>query len=98
MWGVKNRCAFPENADLQVGPDFWHPTGPGGLADFLVHLGPAMQALWSQLGTPSLDPQTVDLLTKEAGSFGGTVAEVAAQRDDAEIRLMRALDEISVPQ
>jgi ketoreductase RED1 len=72
--------------------------GPGGLADFLVHLGPAMQALWSQLGTPSLDPQTVDLLTKEAGSFGDTVAELAAQRDDAEIRLMRALDEISVPQ
>jgi ketoreductase RED1 len=72
--------------------------GPGGLADFLVHLGPAMQALWSQLGTPSLDPQTVDLLTTEAGSFGGTVAELAAQRDDAEIRLMRALDEISVAQ
>jgi hypothetical protein len=35
---------------------------------------------------------------KEAGSFGGTVAEPAAQRDDAEIRLMRALDEISVRQ
>lgn len=72
--------------------------GPGGLADFLVHLGPAMQSLWSQLGTPSLDPQTVDLLTKEAGSFGGTVAKLAAQRDDAEILLMRALDEISIPQ
>ena len=24
--GVKIRCAFPKNADLQVGPDFWHPT------------------------------------------------------------------------
>jgi energy-coupling factor transporter ATP-binding protein EcfA2 len=23
--GVKIRCAFPKNADLQVGPDFWHP-------------------------------------------------------------------------
>jgi hypothetical protein len=52
----------------------------------------------SPVGTPSLDPQTVDRLTKEAGSFGGTVAQLAAQRDDDEIRLMRALDEISVPQ
>ena len=24
--GVKIRCAFPKNADLQVGTDFWHPT------------------------------------------------------------------------
>ena len=22
---AKNRCAFPKNADLQAGPDFWHP-------------------------------------------------------------------------
>jgi len=27
LWGVKIRCAFPKNADLQVGPDFSHPTG-----------------------------------------------------------------------
>jgi len=64
---------------------------PGGLADFIVHLGPAMEALWSQLGAPSLDPQTVALLTKGAADFGGTVGELAAQRDAAEIRLMRAL-------
>jgi hypothetical protein len=44
------------------------------------------------------DPQTVDLLTKQAGDFGGTVAELAEQRDDAEIRLMRTLDEIPLPQ
>jgi hypothetical protein len=39
----------------------------------------------------------LDLLTNEAGSFGGIVAQLAAQRDDDEIRLMRALDDISVP-
>jgi ketoreductase RED1 len=72
--------------------------GPGGLADFLVHLGPGLEALWPRLGNPSLDPQTVDLLTKQAGDFGGTVAELAEERDDAEIRLMRALDEIPLPQ
>jgi hypothetical protein len=24
-WRVKIRCAFPKNADLQAGPDSWHP-------------------------------------------------------------------------
>jgi hypothetical protein len=62
------------------------------------HLGPGLVALWPQLGNPSLDPQTVDLLTKPAGDFGGTVAELAEKGDDAEIRLMRALDEIPLPQ
>jgi ketoreductase RED1 len=72
--------------------------GPGGLADFLVHLGPGLEALWPQLGNPSLDPQTLDLLTKHAGDFGGRVAELAEPGDDAEIRLMRTLDEIPLPQ
>ncbi|CAN5211869.1 hypothetical protein BH18ACT14_BH18ACT14_18280 [soil metagenome] len=27
MWDVKIRCAFPKNADSQVGSDFWHPIG-----------------------------------------------------------------------
>jgi hypothetical protein len=53
-----------------------------------------LEALWPRLGNPSLDPQTVDLLTKQAGDFGGTVAELAEQRDDVEIRLMRVPDEI----
>ena len=70
--------------------------GPGGLADFLVHLGPAMVALWSQLGAPTFDTQTVDLLTEQAKHFDGTVNELAARRDDAEIKLMQALDETPV--
>ena len=37
-------------------------------------------------------------MTHQAGGFGGPVAELAAPRDDAEIRLMRKLDEISVSQ
>jgi hypothetical protein len=37
-------------------------------------------------------------LCDQAGDFGSTVAELAEQRDDAEIRLMRALDEIMLPQ
>ena len=42
--------------------------------------------------------QTLDeLLTKGAGDFDGTVAELAAQRDAAEIRLMQALDGTGEP-
>jgi ketoreductase RED1 len=67
--------------------------GQGGLPDFLAHLGPALQALWSQLGTPALDAPTADLLSKQAQDFDGSVAELAQRRDEAEIRLMRALDE-----
>jgi hypothetical protein len=59
--------------------------------------GSAMEALWSQLGAPALDQQTAELLTKGAGDFGGTVAELAAQRDAAEIRLIQALDGTGEP-
>jgi len=67
--------------------------GQGGLPDFLLHLGPALQALWSQLGTPALDAPTTDLLSRQAQDFDGSVVELARQRDEAEVRLMRALDE-----
>jgi len=67
--------------------------GPGGLADFLVHLGPALAALWSQLGDPAMDTETVDLPTEQAKYFDGNVAQLAQRRDDAQIELMRALGE-----
>ena len=68
--------------------------GPGGLADFLVHLGPGLEALWAILGQPRLDADTTRLLTTQAEHFGGTVAELAARRDQAQIRLMQALGEL----
>jgi ketoreductase RED1 len=68
--------------------------GPGGLADFIVHLGPAMEALWAVLGQASFDAGTTSLLTAQAENFGGTVAELATRRDEAQIRLMKALGEI----
>ena len=67
--------------------------GPGGLPDFFAHLGPTVQALWSQLGTPTLDTETTDLLSKQAEDFDGSVAALARRRDNVVIRLMRALDE-----
>jgi ketoreductase RED1 len=68
--------------------------GPGGLPDFLVHLGPALAAIWPHLGNPILDAPLIEQLTEQAGHFDGSVAELAIRRDDAQIRLMRALDEL----
>jgi ketoreductase RED1 len=68
--------------------------GPGGLADFIVHLGPGLEGLWAILGQPRLDADTTRLLTTQAEHFGGTVAELAARRDQAQIRLMQALGEL----
>jgi ketoreductase RED1 len=69
--------------------------GPGGLPAFLRHLGASLEEVtWPSLGTPSLDEPTLALLTEQAQHFGGTVEELAARRDEAIVRLMRALDEI----
>jgi ketoreductase RED1 len=69
--------------------------GPGGLPAFLEHLGPSLEKVsWPSLGTPSLDEPTLAVLCEQAQHFGGTVEQLAARRDDAIIRLMRALGEI----
>ena len=67
--------------------------GPGGLADFIIHLG-RLEALWKVLGTATFDEATVTTLTAQAANFGASVEELAARRDDAELRLLRALDEV----
>ncbi|MFB6713161.1 MULTISPECIES: 3-hydroxyacyl-CoA dehydrogenase family protein [unclassified Streptomyces] len=66
--------------------------GPGGLPHFLQHLGPALEDLWRDLGTPTLDEATVELLSGQA-DFGATVEELESARDEAQIRVMRALGE-----
>src|SRR5271156_2658283 len=71
--------------------------GPGGLPDFLVHLGKQLEASWKGLGSPRFDEPTVALLSKQAAAFGGSVEELEAARDAREIALMRALGEIPEP-
>ncbi|MEU6814134.1 3-hydroxyacyl-CoA dehydrogenase NAD-binding domain-containing protein [Streptomyces sp. NPDC046860] len=70
--------------------------GPGGLPHFIEHLGRAMESgMWPVLGNPTFDDATVAELTDQAAdAFGGSsVAELAAERDRAQIALMRALGE-----
>ncbi|MER5914489.1 3-hydroxyacyl-CoA dehydrogenase family protein [Streptomyces sp. NPDC001982] len=63
--------------------------GPGGLPHFLEHLGPGLESLWRDLGTPVLDEPTVQLLSGQA-DFGASVEELDAARDEAQIKVMQA--------
>ncbi|WP_256639740.1 3-hydroxyacyl-CoA dehydrogenase NAD-binding domain-containing protein [Streptomyces murinus] len=70
--------------------------GPDGLPHFIDHLGRAMETgLWPLLGNPTFDDATVALLTEQAReAFGdASVERLAAERDRAQIALMRALGE-----
>ncbi|MFK4107523.1 3-hydroxyacyl-CoA dehydrogenase family protein [Streptomyces sp. NPDC002176] len=70
--------------------------GPGGLPHFIEHLGRAMEdSMWPVLGNPTFDEATVTTLVDQADeAFGGhSVEELAAERDRAQITLMRALGE-----
>ncbi|WP_416482534.1 3-hydroxyacyl-CoA dehydrogenase family protein [Streptomyces sp. CL12] len=70
--------------------------GPGGLPHFIDHLGRAMETgLWPLLGNPTFDDATVALLTEQAReAFGdASVEQLAAERDRAQIALMRAIGE-----
>jgi ketoreductase RED1 len=69
--------------------------GPGGLPAFLEHFGNYFEEVgWPSLGAPSLDEPTVALLNEQARHFGATVEQLAARRDQAIVRLMRALGRI----
>jgi ketoreductase RED1 len=69
--------------------------GPGGLPAFLEHFRKSLEEVsWPSLGTPSLDEPTVALLNDQAQHFGATVDQLAARRDQAIIRLMRALGQL----
>jgi ketoreductase RED1 len=67
--------------------------GPGGLAHFLDHLGPTVQAVWSVLGAPTLDEPTVELLKRQAAeSFGARpVDELREERDAKQLAVLKAL-------
>jgi ketoreductase RED1 len=72
--------------------------GSGGLPAFLQHFRKTLEEeIWPALGTPSLDERTVALLGEQAQHFDGTVEQLAAARDQAIVRLVRALREMPPP-
>ncbi|MGI5141276.1 3-hydroxyacyl-CoA dehydrogenase NAD-binding domain-containing protein [Streptomyces sp. CA-106110] len=67
--------------------------GTAGFAHFLSHLAPAMEESWKFLGSPTFDETTVKLLSEQAEAYLGNhpIEELAAERDRAQIALMRGL-------
>jgi carnitine 3-dehydrogenase len=68
--------------------------GPGGIAHYLKHLGPAQEARWATLGNPVLDEATctkiIDGVMAEAA--GRSLEALGARRDRLLIALLRTLD------
>lgn len=67
--------------------------GPGGLAHFLEHLGPAVEGSWKVLGKSHLDGPTKALLTDQlkASYERKSFAELSQERDDKEVAVMNGL-------
>ena len=66
--------------------------GEGGMRHFFDHIGPAVEGWWADLGAPTLTPEIRDTVIAgvEAETGGRSVAELAARRDAALVRLLRA--------
>lgn len=70
--------------------------GAGGLAHFLEHLGPPMEAAWQHLGQASLNDATKALLIAQLGaSYGATSFDVLSEvRDEKEVAVINGLAEV----
>ncbi|HLG86808.1 MAG TPA: 3-hydroxyacyl-CoA dehydrogenase NAD-binding domain-containing protein [Alphaproteobacteria bacterium] len=66
--------------------------GEGGMKHFFAHIGPAVESWWADLGAPSLSPQIAEKITAGVREETGeqSIAELAAKRDAALVRLLRA--------
>ena len=69
--------------------------GPGGMAHNLAHLGPPTEAMWRDLGSVHLDPQTVAVVTDAVEEFvlRLDLPATLAQRDEALAALLRSKGE-----
>lgn len=72
--------------------------GRGGIEGFLEHLGPSFDAWWRDLGTPTLNPQVVEKLTKAItdATAGRSLEQLAQDRDAKLLALLRTRSEVSI--
>lgn len=66
--------------------------GERGLTGYLDHLGPSQERRWADLGSPTLDDETKELLVRgvDEAAAGRDVAALTAERDAALIQILRA--------
>lgn len=68
--------------------------GEGGMAHNLDHFGPSLKSPWTRLEAPELTQELRDRMVEgcEQAADGRSVAELVAQRDQAVIAVMRAVE------
>ena len=73
--------------------------GPGGMAHTLAHLGPAIQAMWRDLGHVTLDAATVQRVEAAVSACVESLpmADIVAQRDDLLVKLLQAKAAATLP-
>ena len=77
-----------------AGPHFsFHLAGgAGGYDNFIGHIGPAFEAQWRDLRTPTLTPELRATLVEEMNRVAGdrSVSSLEADRDERLVRIMQA--------
>ena len=73
--------------------------GPGGMAHTLAHLGPAVEAMWRELGRVTLDATTVQRVEAAVAARVASLpmAQVVAQRNDVLVKLLQAKAATTLP-
>ncbi|SFS91072.1 3-hydroxyacyl-CoA dehydrogenase NAD-binding domain-containing protein [Saccharopolyspora flava] len=70
--------------------------GEGGMAHMLDHFGPSLKAPWTRLEAPELTSELRDRMVDgcEEASGGRPIPELVAERDQAVIAVMRAMQQV----
>ncbi len=77
-----------------MGPTMLYHTGggPGGLKQYLKHLGPSQERRWADLGTPKLSPEVQRMLIEGVGeeARGRGIEALETERDAAIRAILRS--------
>ena len=73
--------------------------GEGGVRAALEHFGPPMESWWADFGTPRLDQDAIETMSRAVGDMlgGQSIPALAAERDARLLALLAALETPSKP-
>ena len=73
--------------------------GEGGMRGALTHFGPALESWWADLGTPRLDGEAIEALSRAVDEVldGRSIPTLAAERDSRLLALLAALEKPESP-
>ena len=73
--------------------------GEGGMRHALDHFGPALESWWADLGTPRLDGEAIEALSRAVDEVldGHSIPALAVERDSRLLALLAALEKPESP-